>query len=859
MMHGESHGDQDQILLSSDLLNELSAANHDDGSETGYDDGCRTPSEPDAHMMMQMGQMGTGWNPSAEMLVAVDPWEWKIDAPEFVPGMAAPPAPRNQQMMRTGPSDTGSSQARNVSSMHGGHAGSNGSMSQVKAAFEFQMQQKEEKIKQIWNQLQKIEAESAKEKTDWENEKSRLLRMIDKISRLLDHHDMNSPAGRQVRGPNLGSAEASEPWADTQPGTLRQALNNASSSAKQGSGSQPPRGTLDSKMQRLNDLLHAESPEEGASTQQSPSIVSTLQEMFPHANVSVKDTKTQRPGTDGSQDIQSSRSDYSAKAATMEVESSTLEEELLRFSTKLESRAIRALQALPESEARLVLKQVDEMVRASGAAGRQARPDAHNVSTLLYNLAAARQAEMGAFDQEALSWQSPTGDATRSAGDSVSRFDQYRSEAHSTQDGQSHHAQSDKSSWGTDAQHHHYQADTQLGQHQRTSQSDSEEIKQSGDSRLSAPSRSLVDRVKGGNDRNGDYWTTARFDHLARHGAFDVKKTKDGLVLKIWMCELNAEFTYEAMQLYTRWLHQKVMWSLEEHNLRSSRQCSAEIDFSRSGLGDDAVGRLMQALKRLEVNVTHLKLFSNHIGAAGVHHICEFFRASSNVSSLQELHLSHNEIDDDACFELIQLLAQHPRYPLTRAQENGHDEYPSPIWLRLNNNVVREPVRVLQTVDRKFGSWICQAIDRHTCGPGKCVRQWDSDCPRVHLFTFKTQDQPRSDRGVSEDKGLLRHLKSKHSDGYDDDAGPSGNTASRNSSHAHDSGVRLTSSKAADYRDYTSNEGDKQHQWQSNQSWQSWGRSTDKRNKPVLKPNQNYQHLVNPKILQRGDSSRGGY
>jgi hypothetical protein len=363
--------------------------------------------------------------------------------------------------------------------------------------------------------------------------------------------------------------------------------------------------------------------------------------------------------------------------------------------------------------------------------------------------------------------------------------------------------------------------------------------------------------VKGASDwnaRSASHWTTARFDQLAEQGAFELRKSKDGLELKISMSEMNPPFTSEAMQTYCRWLSDKLRWALEEHNVRSLRQCRADVDFSKNGMNDEVIGRFLQALQRLEVRVTSLRLNGNRIRAEGVQHISDLFNSTSR--HLQELHLSYNEIEDETALQLIKFFAQIPRY-----SEDGDDDYQSPIWLRLDKNWIRDPIRVLQVCDRKFGTWICQAYDRQTCGPGKCVRQWDSDCPRLHLCAFKTQGETRQ-----EDKG------------------------SSGISRNHDSSVRLTSSKGVDYRDY-GNDGETKHQyhekgqswnyhekgqsWNSNQqSWSgdSWGGgkgshggdswwSNDRRtnqHKPILQKNHNYQHnQVTPKILQRSD--RSGY
>jgi len=109
---------------------------------------------------------------------------------------------------------------------------------------------------------------------------------------------------------------------------------------------------------------------------------------------------------------------------------------------------------------------------------------------------------------------------------------------------------------------------------------------------------------------------------------------------------------------------------------------------------------------------------------------------NERAEALQELHLSHNEIDDEAALELLRTLHnQRPRYPPRRACEGTGEIASVPVWLRLNHNKIRDPQHVLKAAESEGISY-CLVWDRQACGTSKCYRR---DCPLVHLFCFSVQ------------------------------------------------------------------------------------------------------------------------
>jgi len=225
-------------------------------------------------------------------------------------------------------------------------------------------------------------------------------------------------------------------------------------------------------------------------------------------------------------------------------------------------------------------------------------------------------------------------------------------------------------------------------------------------------------------------WSTGRFEKLLKQGAFQLRQSSEGIwELKISMSELDPPLTDEGMQVYCPWFHQRLHRVREECGLRSLRQLRAEISFPKNGLTDEAVGRLLQALQRSEIHVTSLNLHTNLIGPQGARQLGDFLRDAS--FPVYEVHLSHNMIDDESALEMIRLILEHPKYVQRRHREG---ETVVPLTLKLNNNWIRDPLRVLKKVESDRGNTVSFANNRQVGGP--TVNGW------LHLFRFDVQDQP---------------------------------------------------------------------------------------------------------------------
>eukprot|EP00435_Cladocopium_sp_Y103_P030839 s3829_g7.t1 len=119
-------------------------------------------------------------------------------------------------------------------------------------------------------------------------------------------------------------------------------------------------------------------------------------------------------------------------------------------------------------------------------------------------------------------------------------------------------------------------------------------------------------------------WSGARLEKFVRQtpGAMELRPhhAADGSTswtLKLCMDELTPPLNDEGMQVFCRWLHHTFQLMREQHQIRSMQMVWAEVSLAWNQMGDDAVGRLLQALQRSQLRVRTLKFRGNGIGSAG--------------------------------------------------------------------------------------------------------------------------------------------------------------------------------------------------------------------------------------------------
>lgn len=208
--------------------------------------------------------------------------------------------------------------------------------------------------------------------------------------------------------------------------------------------------------------------------------------------------------------------------------------------------------------------------------------------------------------------------------------------------------------------------------------------------------------------------------------------------LRIYMGNITPALTEAAMEKYCNWLRNRLSDFCEDHGQQALRQCCGEIDFSNNGLGNQEVWNLLEALAQYQVHAAVLKLYKNRISQGGVLAMCEFLRSNRRAGPVHEMHLSHNEIDDDSAQELfLTLRSLRPRYPPRRCVDGADRGAQTPVWIRLNQNRIKDAAKLVKDLQAD-GISICPARSTQGCGPTRCCR---SDCPLLHLYLFNDQSQ----------------------------------------------------------------------------------------------------------------------
>mmetsp|Transcript_11336 Transcript_11336/g.26114 ORF Transcript_11336/g.26114 Transcript_11336/m.26114 type:complete len:1026 (-) Transcript_11336:72-3149(-) len=224
---------------------------------------------------------------------------------------------------------------------------------------------------------------------------------------------------------------------------------------------------------------------------------------------------------------------------------------------------------------------------------------------------------------------------------------------------------------------------------------------------VSTAAASTDTKAKPASRRSSEPWSAARLDRLCKQGGFGFKQVGDEQwVMRLQMCDLEPPLGDEGMQVFCRWFHHRMQRIKESKGIRSMRQVRADVSFARNNLGDAAVGRLVTALQRADLHVATLNLIGNGIGLAGLRYVCDFLHEA--CCPVYEVHLGHNDIDDEAALELVRAMAEHPRYAAKRA---GQDP-PVQIWLRLNSNPIRDIGKVLWKLDSQYGANVCAVRNR---------------------------------------------------------------------------------------------------------------------------------------------------
>lgn len=763
----------------------------------------------------------------AEGLMCIDQWDWKTDAPEFVPvSMAALMGSPNDYgvnqccspdgnmypthgawTMSPMPTQPNGQGGAGDSAMNANMPADNTRLGQLRAQFEWQHRMKAEALREMQTRMNQLEIETTQIKTSWEMERTNLMKQVKQHRAVLERYcipldeagnSSYSEGQDEINGSYLSGFEASaaSPWTDVSTaGSGNQGLVSGGgkmSGSYGGEGSADPSAdaqtsSLDTKMRQLNSLLqegkthdqtHGASPDEpgvghadggtgtagNAASGDAGAITSTLRAMFPHATI--RTGQAQNGGDD-------------REEANDQVQKK-VEQQLEKLETlvgrQIDDRASRALQTLSRRDALEALGKVEELVNSQGGQCR-------NLSSILQSVCRKieKRCSKGAKYDDEKSKQGLGYGAREGAGFGSQRGPGSNA-AEGNRGGQLHRP-SDASNVDVGGDSDGLGNDSG-GSGRRPNSDEREPLRrgtsiESDNSKLNTPaSRRSNNRRSWADIQSGDEedpwddssdgnlvastpandaasgeqppsraepWTLQRVEKAARRG-LELRRRGGGeggggnawggWELKIAMSGLQPPLTEAGMERYCSWLRVRLSAFRDEHGAEALRRCRGEVDFSHNKLTDQMVWMLLETLAQHEVHIALLKLFANNISQGGVLAICEFIRMNERTDPMQELHLSHNEVDDESALELLRTFQfQVPRYPPRRAAEGTGEMALAPVWLRLNHNRVRDPTAVRKAAEAE-GITICTASDRNVCGTSRCGQR---QCPLVHLYSFDAQ------------------------------------------------------------------------------------------------------------------------
>lgn len=236
-------------------------------------------------------------------------------------------------------------------------------------------------------------------------------------------------------------------------------------------------------------------------------------------------------------------------------------------------------------------------------------------------------------------------------------------------------------------------------------------------------------------------WNLSRIERVADRSV-EIKMEGDRCRLRVSLASLDPPLMESGMKNFCTWFRSKLTIFKAENGQHCLRNCNSEIDFSNNSLSNESVWMLLETLAQFEVQAGVLKLYKNRISSAGILALCEFIRNNHRAGPVYEMHLSHNEVDDESALELLRTLRESElklRYPPRRSVEGAEGAHPVPVWLRLNQNKIIEPSQVLRTIQAEGITW-CAPRSADGCGPCQCTKK---ECPLLHLYLFTEQTVPR--------------------------------------------------------------------------------------------------------------------
>eukprot|EP00747_Dinoflagellata_sp_TGD_P125286 gnl/TRDRNA2_/TRDRNA2_174140_c0_seq13.p1 gnl/TRDRNA2_/TRDRNA2_174140_c0~~gnl/TRDRNA2_/TRDRNA2_174140_c0_seq13.p1 ORF type:complete len:795 (+),score=145.53 gnl/TRDRNA2_/TRDRNA2_174140_c0_seq13:115-2499(+) len=107
-----------------------------------------------------------------------------------------------------------------------------------------------------------------------------------------------------------------------------------------------------------------------------------------------------------------------------------------------------------------------------------------------------------------------------------------------------------------------------------------------------------------------------------------------------------------------------------------------ELNFSRNDIGDEGVRTIVAYLRERRISVITLKFFHNQLGDNAAWELGQLIAASPDP--VQEVHLSHNYISEKGARWIFEAISRSQRYPYVKEDGKGS----APIWLRMEHNCI---------------------------------------------------------------------------------------------------------------------------------------------------------------------------
>jgi len=229
-----------------------------------------------------------------------------------------------------------------------------------------------------------------------------------------------------------------------------------------------------------------------------------------------------------------------------------------------------------------------------------------------------------------------------------------------------------------------------------------------------------------------------------------------------------------------------------------------EVDFSQNNLSSTGFKKVLQTLescKKLRI----LKLFKNELDDADAESLAAFIL---KCPTLDEVHLSHNHFTGAGVESIV------------AASEKDRPTDAKPMWLRLEQNDVEDPGRVLDRLQSKFS--VCPRYDARRCSTRACVYG-----KKVHVPHFHFQRGGPQDGGPRDVKRKRRRRDEDQGDWHGGRQGDwaAGGESWKDYEWADQKPWRSRHRKDSDWEVPNVDGYEESQRWGARQSWQERGRA----------------------------------